>query len=161
MSEQLSPWGTAIKAAEADKATPVDQELSFHEETLAEVLPEKRRRSFGEKTLSFFTRNSKNESVVGDMSASLHDTVKLGNYRAQGLDNLSDGGLQATGRWDQSREDLLGTLRTEADIENTQRQISPYAPDAEANLASLQAQKQAAEAATLAAAQNAEVRRSA
>lgn len=165
MSEQLSPWGTPTEVTPA----PTTNEVSpFHEKTLAEVLPEQKRRGFGQRILDKFAK--KPESVVGDMSNSLHSTARLGNYRTEGLDNLTDGGLEKTGQYDISREEILGGLQGEAQIEDSIRdnesaqnqaeffQRDSQKPQLKAERAELDAKMADAESITLSSAQFAALR---
>ena len=165
MSE-LSPWGTP---AIVEKPAPVTSEVSpFHQETLAEALPELRRRGLGRSFLDVFKK--KPESVVGDMSNSKYATTRLGKYRTEGLDNLTDGGLEKTGQFDISREEILGALQSEAQIEDSLRdnekaqhqaeffELSSKKPQLEAKHAALEADMADAESITLTSAQAAALR---
>jgi hypothetical protein len=166
MSEKLSPWGTP---SIVEKPAPVTSEVSpFHQETLAEVLTEQKRRGLGGRVLDMFKK--KPESVVGDMSNSLHSTARLGNYRTEGLDNLTDGGLEKTGQYDISREEILGALQSEAQIEDSLRdnekaqnqaeffELDSQKPQLEAERAALDAKMVDAESITLSSAQFASLR---
>jgi hypothetical protein len=117
MSEHTSPWGTPSELAPLAKT---EAPSPFHQESLAETLPEPARRRFGDRIARMFTKRP--ESVVGDMSNSLHNVNRLGNYRSEGLDNLTDGGLEKTGQYDHSREEILGALQGEAQIEDGLRE---------------------------------------
>lgn len=165
MSEYTSPWGTPTEVAPA----PTTNEVSpFHQEAIVEVLPELKRRSFGQRILEKFARKPK--SVVGDMSNSLHNVDQLGNYRAEGLDNLTDGGIEKTGQHDDSREEILGALQTEAQIEDSIRdndsaqmkaeffQLNSQKPQLQNERAELEDKMTDAESITLTSAQTAALR---
>ena len=169
MNEQLSPWGTPTEVA---APAPAISEVSpFHQEAIAEQLPEKERRSFGQRILEKMKLVRKPVSVVGDMSNSLHNVGKLGNYQPQGLDGLTDGGLEKTGQYDASREEVLGALQTEAQIEDDIRtnaiaqekaeffQLDSQKPALTQEHTELEAKMHDAEEITLTAAQSAELRR--
>jgi len=82
-------------------------------------------RNLAKRALSTIVRRP--ESSVGDVSRSLSDYGKLNDYRA-GLDSLTDGGFNKTGRYDANREDILGKLVDEATIENELRDhANPHA----------------------------------
>lgn len=167
MSEHTSPWGTPTEIAPV--SAPVTPEVSvFHQETVAEVLPEQPRRRLGARILDMFAK--KPQSVVGDMSNSLHNTGRLGNYRPEGLDTLTDGGLEKTGQYDDSREEILGALQTEAQIEDGLRendsaqkkaeffQLDSQKPQLAQERADLESKMEDAESITLTSAQAAALR---
>lgn len=125
-----NPWiqmsqGAQLEAAATDSAPTQEQQgfagnstTMYEAINASELAPKKRR--FGANILAKFTK--KPESVVGDMSNTLHELSNLGrNYKNGSLDNLTDGSLEKTGKFDQAREEILSGLQGEAITEDALR----------------------------------------